>query len=390
MDFECPHRRQDPYPDYRSWHSELPVWWAEDVKGWVVSRYDDVRWVLKDAETFSSQSMGEMQEQAMALPLLTDDPPRHTQLRSIVNKAFTSRAIRDMESDVEELVQELLDTIDDDGPVDISEAFTIPLPVAIIARLMGIPVERKDDFKRWSDALTATGEATDLESRMPDIIEMVSYFQSLIPERRANPGDDLISQVVHAEVDGESLSDEDIVGFNLLLLIAGNETTTNVVGNLLNYCADNPDTWQALRDHPEKIDAAIEEICRYDAPVHWVNRKATRDVEIAGQAIKAGDTVYAVLGAANHDASHYPNADQFSLERDKPQDHHAFGHGIHFCIGAPLGRMEARYAMRGLLARYRSLRHADSANNERTHSNMLRGFHHLWLEFDRDEAEAQA
>ncbi len=382
MDFFSEDRLVDPYSDYAKWRADQPIWWADDVNGWVISRYDDVRTVLKDAATFSSQSMGEMDQQAMALPLLTDDPPRHTQLRAIVNKAFTSRALKEMEAEVSEMVEQMLDQLDPSGPIDISAEFTIPLPVAIIAQLMGIPFERKDDFKRWSDALTGTGEATQLEDRLPDIMAMAEYFQSLIPERRENPGEDLISKVVHAEVDGEGLNDMDIVGFTILLLIAGNETTTNLIGNLLHHMADRPDQWDYLRAHPEKVDAAAEEILRYDAPVHWVNRKATRDVEIAGQAVKAGDTIYALLGSANRDENHYPAAGEFRLNREKAQDHHSFGHGIHFCIGAPLGRLEARYGLEGLLKRFKSVRHATGRQNERTHSNMLRGFHHLWLEFE--------
>ena len=385
MDFHDPRMIEDPYPQYADWRENHPIWWAEDVKGWVLSRYDDVRTVLKDPELFSSKSMGEMDQQAMALPLLTDDPPRHTQLRAIVNTAFTSRALKKMEEDVAVMVEDMLDQLDCSGPIDISAEFTIPLPVAIIAQLMDIPFERKNDFKRWSDALTGTGEASSLEDRMPDIMEMAAYFQSLIPGRRENPGEDLISKVVHAEVDGASLDEMDIVGFTLLLLIAGNETTTNLLSNLLYYMADHPESWTHLREHPEKIDAAVEEILRYDAPVHWVSRKATADTEFHGQPVKAGETVYTLLGSANRDESHYPEAASFRLDRDKAKDHHTFGHGIHFCIGAPLGRLEARYGLAGLLKRFKSVRHASSANNERTYSNMLRGFHHLWLEFEPAE-----
>jgi cytochrome P450 len=382
VDFFSPDTLENPYPHYARWRGEQPVWWAEDAGGWIVSRYDDVRAILKDAASFSSASMGEGSEQAIALPLLTDDPPRHTQLRAIVNKAFTSRALKEMEAEIAKLVEELLDELDAGKPVDISEQFTIPLPVAVIARLMGIPFERKADFKRWSDALTGTSDAANLEERMPDIMEMAAYFQSLIPDRRENPGDDLISKVVHAEVEGEGLNDMDIVGFAMLLLIAGNETTTNLLSNLLYYLADRPDTWNELRENPHLIDAAVEEVLRFDAPVHWVSRKVTVDTEFSGQAVKAGETVFAILGSANRDALHYPDADSFRLDRERGNDHHTFGHGIHFCIGAPLGRLEARCGLEGLLKRFGSLRHADSAQNERTHSHMLRGFHHLWLVFE--------
>jgi cytochrome P450 len=370
----------DPYPDYQRWRDEQPIWWSDgDLKGWILSRYDDVRTVLKDAKTFSSQSMGEGKQQALSLPLLTDDPPRHTQLRAIVNTAFTSRTLKQMEAEVAELTGELLDAMAGKASVDISAEFTSPLPVAVIARMMGIPAERKDDFKRWSDALTGTSEATDLAQRMPHIMEMAGFFQSLIPQRRDNPGEDLISKVVHAEVDGHSLTDQDIVGFCMLLLIAGNETTTNLLSNLLHHLAAHPHTWTELRANPDKVEAAIEEILRFDGPVHWVNRKATCDVELHGQTIKAGEAVYAFMGSANRDPRHCDNADEFRLDRGRG-DHHSFGHGIHFCIGAPLARLEARYAVEELLKRYRAISHSAGGNNERTHSTMLRGFHHLWLD----------
>lgn len=368
----------NPYPLYQKWREQTPIWWAEDLNGWVLTRYDDVRKVLKNAQVFSSNSMGEMSGQAIALPLLTDDAPRHTQLRGIVNKAFTSRTLKQMEAEVKTLVDELLDSLAGQEIIDITASFTIPLPVYIISRLMGIPEARKDDFKRWSDALTGTAEASTLQDRMPDIMEMAEFFQSIIPQRKQNPGDDLISKVVTADLDGEQLSDQDIVGFCMLLLIAGNETTTNLLSNLLNYLADKPSLWAELKNDPAKIDAAIEEVLRFDAPVHWVSRKALEDVDFHGQTVAAGDMVFVILGAANRDAEHYQSPDEFRLDRGR-SDHHTLGHGIHFCIGAPLARLEARYALEGLLARYQSIKHAHSEQNERTHSTMLRGFHHLWL-----------
>jgi cytochrome P450 len=218
------------------------------------------------------------------------------------------------------------------------------------------------------------------EARMKDIMELFAFFQAMLPERRAKPGEDLVSRLVTAEVDGDVLSDEDIVGFAILLLIAGNETTTNLLSNLLYYLSTHPQDWDRLRADQALIDAAIEEILRFDAPVQYVDRKATRDVEFHGQVIKAGERVSLLMGSANRDENEYEHPDQFRLDRGRSH-HHTFGHGIHFCIGAPLGRMEARSAMEALLQRFSSLRPAQ-VGNERTHSHMLRGFHHLWLEFD--------
>ena len=378
MNFQDLELTTNPYPLYAQWRDEQPIWWAEDIQGWVLSRYEDVRTVLKDATMFSSELPTSRAASTVSLPLLHDDPPIHTQLRSLVNRSFTSRVMKDIESSVDQVVQALLEAIDPDHPVDIAQALTIPLPVALIADFMGIPFERKDDFKRWSDSLTGTGTAKTMEERMPDIVEMMAFFRDEIPARRANPGEDLISKIVSADIDGQALSEEVIVGYCQLLLIAGNETTTNLLSNLLNYAANNADLWQALRKDPEKSEAAIEECLRFDPPVHWINRTALQDVEFYGQTVKQGESVYTVLASANRDASHYEDPDTFRLDRPR-SDHHTFGHGIHFCIGAPLARLEAKAAMTGMLKRYSALEHVSGAANEPTHSTMLRGFHHLWL-----------
>ena len=174
--------------------------------------------------------------------------------------------------------------------------------------------------------------------------------------------------------------DQDIAGFCMLLLIAGNETTTNLLSNLLHHAASNPGLWQELREDRDKVDAAIEEILRFDAPVQFVWRTVTTPTELSGQALAEGDVVVALMGSANRDPAVYPEPDQFRLDREQ-NSHHTFGHGIHFCIGAPLARLEARKALNALLDRFSNVRHAE-VDNERTHSHMLRGFHHLWMEFD--------
>ena len=379
MNFQQLESIANPYPLYAQWRAEQPIWWADDVQGWVLSRYDDVRSVLKDPANYSSEVAPARSDSTLSLPLLHDDPPRHTNLRAIVNRSFASRVMKQMEADIETVVDQLLDDIDVARPVDIAEALTIPLPVALISHFMGIPFERKDDFKRWSDSLTATGTAKTMEERMPDIIEMMDFFRDEIPKRRRSPDDDLISKIVAANIDGEGLAEEVIVGYCQLLLIAGNETTTNLLSNLLHYIADHPDVWQALRQDPSKIGNAIEECLRFDPPVHWISRIALKDAEFHGQKVARGDAVFTVLASANRDPDHYADPDRFRLDRRR-SDHHTFGHGIHFCIGAPLARMEAQHALIGMLRRFATVDHAPDAANERTHSSMLRGYHHLWLE----------
>lgn len=362
----------DPYPHYARWREEHPVWQDQNTGAWILTRHDDVRAVLKDAATFSSEAMGGGE---VKLPLLTDDPPRHTHLRGLVNRAFTSRMLKSLEGFVAEVASELLDQVDPGAATDIVEALTIPLPVAVIARMMGIPGERADDFKRWSDALTGTLAGTSRAERQKDIFEMAAYFQSLIPERRKNPGDDLVSAVVNAEIDGERLTDQDIVGFNILLLIAGNETTTNLLGNFLNVLADRPAAWAALKARPDLIEQGVEEALRFDGPVQFLMRKVTRPVRFHGQDIESGEIVQVVMGSANRDPRAYDDPDEFKLDRNK-NHHHTLGYGIHFCLGAPLARLEANVAMRAMLERFDGLRRADGVD-ERVPSHLLRGFNHL-------------
>ena len=380
MNFLDPGLIADPYPTYARWQAEYPIWRAEDTGHWVLTRHDDVRSVLKNSADYSSKAMG---GDGNPLPLLTDDPPRHTELRKLVDRAFTMRMLKLMEDWVEQLADELVAGLPAGRPTDIVQSLTIPLPVAVISRMMGIPGERADDFKRWSDALTGTLAGASVADRQNDIFEMAAFFQSLIAERRADPGDDLVSAVANAEIDGHRLTDDEIVGFNILLLIAGNETTTNLLGNFLNLAADRPDIWASLWGNPALIDAAVEETLRFDAPVQFLMRRALRPMHYHGQDIAVGDTVTVVMAAANRDPSVYENPDEFRLDRHK-NHHHTFGFGIHFCLGAPLARMEAKLTIRALLARFSSIARADCGadDNERVASPLLRGFHHLWVTLD--------
>ena len=366
---------ENPYDEYARWRAEQPVWWAEDVHSWVLARHDDVRAVLKQSDAYSSAAMGAGQ---VPLPLLGDDPPRHTQLRKLVDRAFTTRMLRDMEDEVETLARNLVDAIPSGASVDIVRALTQPLPVAVIARMMGIPIERADDFKRWSDALTSTVADATPESRQRDIGEMAAFFHSLIAERRTNPGPDLVSAVVNAEVDGAHLSDQDIVCFNMLLLIAGNETTTNLLGNMLNALVDRPSIYARLVHQPQLIPGAVDEALRFDSPVQFLRRTLTQPASFHGQAMAAGDTVTVLTGSANRDERVYPHADAYDIDRQKV-NHHSFGFGIHFCIGAPLARLEAQCAIKHLVRRFPHITRG-TGQNERIGSFLLRGFHHLWLE----------
>ncbi len=356
----------------------MPIWRDEETGAWVLTRHDDISSVLKNSADYSSSAMGQ-QRGGFPLPLLTDDPPRHTQLRGLVDRAFTARMLKAIEASMNDLAQQMVGDLPQGEGVDIVQALTIPLPVAVISQMMGIPADRAEDFKRWSDALTGTLAGVSVENRKKDIFEMAAYFQSLIPERRSHPGDDLVSAVVNAEIDGARLSDEDIVGFNILLLIAGNETTTNLLGNYLNVLVDRPDLYAQLVADPAFIDAGIEETLRFDAPVQFLMRRALKPMRYHGQDVAVGENVHVIMAAANRDPRNYDAPDEFRLDRER-NHHHTFGFGVHFCIGAPLARMEAKAAMRALVARFGSVERA-SGKDERVPSHLLRGFHHLWLRF---------
>ena len=369
---------EDPYPVYARWQEQTPIWRDQETGAWVLTRHDDIRSVLKNSADYSSSAMGQ-QGGGFPLPLLTDDPPRHTQLRGLVDRAFTARMLKTIEASVISLAQQMVDDLPQGEGVDIVQALTIPLPVAVISQMMGIPADKAEDFKRWSDALTGTLAGASIEDRKKDIFDMAAYFQSLIPERRSHPGDDLVSAVVNAEIDGARLSDQDIVGFNILLLIAGNETTTNLLGNYLNVLADRPDLYAQLTADPSLVEAGIEETLRFDAPVQFLMRRALRPMHYHGQDVAMGDNVHVIMAAANRDPRNYDAPDEFRLDR-KRNHHHTFGFGVHFCIGAPLARMEAKAAMRALVARFASVERAPG-KDERVPSHLLRGFHHLWLQF---------
>ena len=376
MRFLDPELVDDPYSHYKQWREQYPIWRDEKTNAWVLSRHDDVRTVLKNSVDYSSAAM----KTEMLLPVITDDPPRHTQLRGIVNKAFTSRMLKQIESNVRDIAASLAGKLPGNQPVDITEAFTSPLPVAVISHMLGIPLERADDFKRWSDSLTGTLAGTSIEERRSDIAEMADYFASLIPERRARPGPDLVSDIVNAELDGRRLADKDIVGFCVLLLMAGNETTTNLIGNFLNILADRADLWAQLKRDPTLIDAGVEEALRVDSPVQFLRRTLINPVTFYGTTIAAQEDVYVVTGSANRDPSIYDSPDEFRLDRIK-NNHHSFGFGIHFCIGAPLARLEAKIGMEALLARFKKMQRAEF-DDVRISFGLLRGFSHLWLSFE--------
>ena len=335
-------------------HEERPL--AKDTNGfWVASRFDDVRAILLDHSRFSSAAMaGGGGPMGVSFPLLTDDPPRHSVLRGLLAKAFTPAAMEAMRPNIERLAADLAAAIPKGREIDIVEAMTTPLPVAVIAGMMGVPSARAMDFKRWSNAIMGIQENPFEGERIKMLMELRAYFAQVAAERRAAPGEDLISALTRASDTTETLTDEQVVGFCILLMIAGNETTTNLLCNLLNRLAGRPQDWAALRDDPSLIEGAIEESLRVDSPAQMVIRRAMEDVTIGADTIKSGELVMVYLASANRDPTKWADPANFELARERDR-HVAFGHGVHTCIGAPLARMEAKAAMDALVARFQSL-----------------------------------
>jgi cytochrome P450 len=284
-----------------------------------------------------------------------------------------------MRPDIERLAHELAAAIPAGAEIDIVEAMTTPLPVAVISGMMGVPNDRAMDFKRWSNAVMGIQDSPLQADRIKLLMELRGYFAGLAAERRAAPGDDLISALTRVGDATDALSDGQVVAFCILLMIAGNETTTNLLGNLINRLATAPDDWAAMRADPARIEAAIEESLRVDSPAQMVMRRANEDVEIGDESIKTGDRVMVYLASANRDPGRWADPANFALARERDR-HVAFGHGVHTCIGAPLARMEAKAAMTALVERFASVA-PGAVRGQRLPTGLLFGFRSLPVVF---------
>src|SRR5262245_966591 len=375
----------DPYPAYRQMRDQTPLTYLvpagtipgfdEPLRPWALMKYEDVYSALRDHETFSSENRRAGQF-GPKLVLIQDDPPRHTRFRRLVNKAFTLKRVEALAPWIAGVANELLNEVGA-GEVDIVQSYSIPLPVKVIARLLGIPGEDYVTFKRWSDAFLAAVSMPP-EQRMQNIMEMVGYFGQMAAARRAHGADDLISALVEADVEGEALEDWEILGFCILLLIAGNETTTNLLGNMLHALSARPDLWRRLREDRSLVETVIEESLRYESPVQRLVRWTPRDVEISGVRMNRGDRVTIFYGAANRDPRAFADPDDFRLDRDL-RNHVGFGAGIHYCLGAPLARAEARISLNAFLDRFPTLGRGREEAVRQTESPVVFGFKQLPL-----------
>jgi cytochrome P450 len=300
--------------------------------------------------------------------MLGQDPPEHDRLRALVNQAFTPRIIRRLEPRMYEIANQLFDRALEHGEVDFVEALTYPLPVIVIAEIIGIPAEDREQFKHWSDTAVADLGAGLFVPPTPDQLqrigklldEMGAYFSALADERRRQPREDLLTGLVHAEVEGSKLTHEEMLRMLVLILVAGNETTTTLIGNIVLELLAHPDALAQLRAEPALAASAIEEVLRYSSPVQLDPRCATRDVELHGEPIEKNQIVVNWIGSANHDEAVFPDSERFDITRSENR-HLAFGFGTHYCLGANLARLEGQVALRTLLSRTRSFERASDA-----------------------------
>jgi cytochrome P450 len=344
--------RRHPYPVYDQLRDASPVLPVPALAAWLVLDYEGVKRVLSDHDSFSS---------AVPAPpnwFLFSDPPRHTRLRALLTRAFTPRSVANLEPRIRELSRELLNRALSHGEMDLVADFTAPLPMLVIGEMLGIPAADRPRYQRWSDEILKLSyslfggeqETRAVEEFRAVTAEMRAYLLGLLKRRRAEPRDDLLTRLVEAEVDGERLTDDEILGFFQLLLVGGQETTTNLINNAVLCLVEHPDQLARLRSAPDLLPTAIEEILRYRSPLQWMMRTPKREVKLHGRTIPAGQLVLAVIGSANRDPRQFPDAGEFDISRD-PNPHLAFGHGSHFCLGAALARLEARVALTDLLER---------------------------------------
>lgn len=372
-----------PLDFYRQMRLRQPVLFEPRMQSWMVLCYADALQVLLDHDTFSSDPHS-INPRLPSMPsILSMDEPRHRKLRNIVHKAFTPRVVEQLAGRITEITNELLNEIQEkDGDVEIISEFAYPLPLTVIAELLGVPILDRPRFREWSNTLSTghqfKGTRNPTEQRKQSTQELRSYFSEQLAERRKESRDDLMSLLLAAEVDGEKLSQEELLDFCQLLLIAGHETTANLLSNAIYSFDAFPEVADELRRDPDLMAGAIEEILRCFPSVSGELRIATKETELAGQTIEKHQLVMVVAASANYDESQFPEPELFDIHR-QPNRHISFGHGIHFCLGAPLARLEAKIALPLLLKRFSTIKRRAEQTIEPIESPFLMGIKQFYV-----------
>lgn len=375
----------DPYAVYRRLRDRDPVHRMRLVDAWVLTRYEDADAMLRDHDRFGAEDR--RFHDAGLTTMLDIDPPDHTRQRALVSRAFTPRSVSRWDDRVQEIADRLLDAVAGHDRVDLIAALGYPLPVTVIAEMLGVPAEDMDRFEGWSNDIALVVEPILTPAQVENVRcateELFAYFETIVEERRREPRDDLVSALLAAEEEGDRLTREELLSTMLLILVAGNETTRNLIGNGMLALLRHPDQLQRLRDDPGLLEPAVNELLRYDSPVQLNGRVVREDLEMGGKRMRAGQKVIALLGAANRDPAAFENPDVLDIGR-KEKCHLSFGRGIHYCLGASLALLEARIVFRGLLDRFPSIQLA--AEPRYRDGIVLRGVESLWIKVERARA----
>ncbi|WP_020120028.1 cytochrome P450 [Streptomyces canus] len=383
-----------PYDVYRRLRDTAPVHRIAGPDGtpaWIVTRYDDVRAALADprlsldkrhatAGTYKGFSL----PPALDANLLNMDPPDHTRIRRLVGRAFTPRRIERLRGPIRNTADRLLDALGDDGTTDLIASYAAPLPITVICDLLGIPDEHRLDFRVWTDTLVAPDPAAGPGAAKEAVVAMLGYFTRLLADKRRDPADDLLSDLIAVRDEGDRLSEDELMSLAFLILFAGYENTVQLIGNAALALFQHPEQLTALREDPSLLPAAVEEFLRYEGPALLaIRRFPVEDVTLGGVTIPAGETVWVSPSAANRDPARFPDPDRLDLDRPDASGHLSLGHGIHYCLGAPLARAETEIALAALLERFPDLALADPAPRWRA-SLRARGLLALRVSYGRN------
>lgn len=379
----------DPYVVYRRLREEAPAYWNEELQFWTLSRFDDVLEAFRDFETFSSAGGVALEARypigepmADFHQMIDKDPPDHTGLRKLVSRVFTGRRVAAMEGEIREIFNGYLDRIIDVGEAEVINDLSSPFPMDVICSVLGVPPADREELRSYSDQIMVRNDGS---IEIPEVAAkgmfgMLEYFVGDLAKRKAGGSEGLISDLMTLEVDGEALTEAELLGFCILFVIAGHETTTKMVANTLELLSRHPDQLAAVVEDPGLVPGLIEEVLRFHNSTQYMHRTLTRDIEMHGQQMHAGDSVLLLIGAANHDDREFgETAEEFDIMR-RPPRHLGFGYGAHFCLGAALARMEGKVAVEEFLRRLPDYR-VDHEKKVRFHSSNVTGWRELPITF---------